>query len=50
MSHLLKMVLRITLMRNRRKVENEISELQSGFMAGQVTREGIFNFVNTAVK
>ena len=30
-------------MRNRQKIENEISELQSGFMAGKGTREGIFN-------
>ena len=43
MSHLLKMILRIILMRNRQKIENEISELQSGFMAGKGTREGIFN-------
>ena len=43
MSHLLKMILRIILMRNRQKIENEISELQSGFMAGKGTRKGIFN-------
>ena len=34
MSHLLKMILCTILMRNRQKIENEISELQSGFMAG----------------
>ena len=45
MSHLLKMILRIILMRNRQKIENEISELQSGFMAGKGTREGIFNLI-----
>ena len=43
MSHLLKMILRIILMRNRLKIENEISELQREFMAGKGTREGIFN-------
>ena len=43
MSHFLKMILRIILHRNRKKIENEISELQSGFMAGKGTREGIFN-------
>ena len=42
MSHLLKMILRIILMRNRQKIENEICELQSGFIAGEGTREGIF--------
>ena len=30
-------------MRNRQKVENEISELQRELMAGKGTREGIFN-------
>ena len=30
-------------MRNRQKIVNEISELQSGFTAGEGTREGIFN-------
>ena len=43
MSHLLKMILRSILMRNRQKIENEIGELQSRFMAGKGTREGIFN-------
>ena len=42
MSHLLKMIFHIILMRNRQKIENEISELQSGFMAGKGGREGIF--------
>ena len=43
MSHRLKMILRIILLKNRQKIENEISELPSGFMAGKGTREGIFN-------
>ena len=43
MSHILKMILRIILMRNRQKIENGISELKSGFMAGKGTRQGIFN-------
>ena len=38
MSHLLNMILRIILMRNRLKIENEICELQSGFLAGKGTR------------
>ena len=42
MNHLLKMILRIVL-RNRHKIENEISELQSGFMTGKGTREGSVN-------
>ena len=43
MSHLLKMILRVILQRNRRRIENEINEQQSGFMSGKGTREGIFN-------
>ena len=43
MSHLLKMIIYIILMTNRRKIANDVSELQSGFMAGKGTREGIFN-------
>ena len=43
MSDLLKMILSIILMRNRQKIENEISELQSVFMARKGTGEGIFN-------
>ena len=43
MSHLLKMILRMILMRSRQKVENEISELQSGFMEEKGTREGRFS-------
>ena len=45
MSHLLKMILRIIFMKNRQKIENEISELQSEFMAGKGIREGIFNLI-----
>ena len=37
------MILCSILMRSRRNIENEISELQSGFIAGKGTREGIFN-------
>ena len=43
MSHPLKMILRIILVRNKQKIENEVSELQGGFIAGKGTREGIFN-------
>ena len=43
MSHLLKVILKVILLRNRQKIEKEISNLQSGFTSGKVTREGIFN-------
>ena len=43
MRHLLKMILRIILMRNRQNIENEINEFQCRFMAGKATRQGIFN-------
>ena len=43
MSHLLKMLLRIILLRNRMRVENEIGEMQSGFISRKGTQEGIFN-------
>ena len=43
MSHILKIILRIILMRNREKIEKEISDMQSGFMSGKGTREGILN-------
>ena len=42
-SHFLKMILRIILLRNRQKIESEISELQSGFINGKGTCEGILN-------
>ena len=43
MSHLLKVILKVILSRNRQKIENEISDVQSGFMSKKGTREGIFN-------
>ena len=43
MNHLFRMILRIILVRNRQKIENEISKLQSGFMAGEGIREGSFD-------
>ena len=43
MSHVLKVILKVILLRNKQKIENEISNLQSGFMSGKGTREGIFN-------
>ena len=43
MSHVLKVILKVILLRNKQKIENEISSLQSGFMSGKGTREGIFN-------
>ena len=43
MSYLLKVILEVILLRNRQKIENEISSLQSGFMSGKGTQEGIFN-------
>ena len=43
MSHLLKLILRIILLRNREQFEQEINILQSGFMTGKGTRDGIFN-------
>ncbi len=41
MSHILKILLKVILKRNKHKIESVISETQSGFMAG--TREGIYN-------
>ena len=46
MSHLLKMIIRIISMRNGQKIENEISELQSKFLAGKGTRERICHLEN----
>ena len=43
MSHVLKVILKVILLRNKQMIENEISNLQSGFMSGKGTREGIFN-------
>ena len=37
MSHVLKVILKVILLRNKQKIENEISNLQSGFMSGKGT-------------
>jgi len=43
MSHVTKVLLKVIQSRIRQKVEQEISEVQSGFRPGVGTREGIFN-------
>ena len=43
MSHILKVLLKVVLLRIRNKIEKEINETQSGFITGKGTREGIFN-------
>ena len=43
MSHMVKIMLKIILNRNEKKIDNEIGEMQSGFKASVGTREGIFN-------
>ena len=43
MSHVLKVILKVLLQRNRKTIEIEIDESQSGFITGKGTREGIFN-------
>ena len=43
MSHITKIILSIIILRNREKLDNEISDSQSGFRNGIGTREGIFN-------
>ena len=43
MSHILKIITKVVILRNRKKIEVEIDETQSGFMTGKGTREGIFN-------
>lgn len=43
MSHVLKLVLRMVLKRNKHEIE--VDEFQSGFMSGKGTREGIFNMI-----
>ena len=43
MSHILKILLKVILKRNKHNIESVISETQSGFMAGKGTREGIYN-------
>ena len=43
MRHILKILLKVILKRNKQKIESVISETQSSFMAGKGTREGIYN-------
>ena len=43
MSHIIKVLLKAILQRNKTKIDVEISETQSGFRKGRGTREGIFN-------
>ena len=43
MSHILKLILRVILRRSKARLEDEVSETQSGFMNGKGTREGIYN-------
>lgn len=42
-SHVMKVLLKIILNRNRNKIETEINEVQSGFRQKVGTREGVFN-------
>ena len=42
-SHTLNILLKVILKRNKHSIESVISEPQSGFMAGNITREGIYN-------
>ena len=44
MSHVTKLLLKIIQKRIVRRIEEEISHLQSGFRLGMGTRDGIFNF------
>ena len=44
MSHVTKLLLKIIQKRVVRRIEEEISHLQSGFRSGMGTRDGIFNF------
>ena len=43
MSHITKLLLKVIEQRIVKKIDNEVSRLQSGFRSGSVTREGIFN-------
>ena len=43
MSHITKLLLKVIEQRIVKKIDNEISRLQSGFRTGSGTREGIFN-------
>ena len=43
MSHAIKVILKIIVKRNKKAIDDEISEIQSGFITGKGTREGIYN-------
>ena len=43
MRHVMKVLLKVILLRNRSKIEREINEAQNGFITGKGTTEGIFN-------
>ena len=43
MSHITKLLLKLIEQRIVKKIDNEVSRLQSGFRTGSGTREGIFN-------
>ena len=43
MSHITKLLLKVIERRIVKKIENEVSRLQSGFRSGNNTRIGIFN-------
>ena len=43
MSHITKLLLKVIEQRIVKKIDNEVSRLQSGFRTGSGTREGIFN-------
>ena len=43
MSHITKLLLKVMEQRIVKKIDNEVSRLQSGFRSGSGTREGIFN-------
>ena len=43
MSHITKLLLKVKEQRIVKKIDNEVSRLQSGFRTGSGTREGIFN-------
>ena len=43
MSHITKLLLKEIEQRIVKKIDNEVSRLQSGFRTGSDTREGIFN-------
>ena len=43
MSHIRRLLLKVIEQRILKKIDNEVSRLQSGFRSGSGTREGIFN-------